>query len=110
MRYTWLSAFSFLTAMVFATPAIVPWDDMRVKHTWHAVPADWESQGHPSAVTVIDLHIALKPERESALIDTLYEVSDPRHPKCVISPLLRSSFYSRAPLQIWRVPFQGRGC
>ena len=37
--------------------------------------------------TTIDLHIALKPERENALIETLYEVSDPKLPKRVSLPL-----------------------
>ncbi|KAF8265387.1 subtilisin-like protein [Lactarius quietus] len=57
------------------------WDNMQVKHTWNAVPANWECLGPPPSGTTIDLHIALKPHRENALIDALYEVSDPRNPR-----------------------------
>ncbi|KAH9008884.1 subtilisin-like protein, partial [Lactarius hengduanensis] len=85
MRYHWLYALSFLTATPladFATPP-APWGDMRVKHAWSSVPANWETLGCPSAGTTIDLYIALNPHQESALIDALYEVSDPKHPRHV---------------------------
>ncbi|KAH8986035.1 subtilisin-like protein [Lactarius hatsudake] len=84
MRYLQLSVLSVLTAAPFAnfaTPLPPPWDDIRVKHTWNAVPQNWEALGHPPAGTTIDLHIALKPHHENALVDTLYKVSDPRSPK-----------------------------
>ncbi|KAH8982180.1 subtilisin-like protein [Lactarius hatsudake] len=68
-----------------AKPLIPPWDDLRVKHTWGAVPPNWDSLGHPSAGTTIDLHFALKPHHENAVIDALYEVSDPKSPKRVLS-------------------------
>ncbi|KAI9449976.1 subtilisin-like protein [Lactarius psammicola] len=54
---------------------------MTVKHSWNAVPEFWESLGHPPADTTIDLYLELKPQHESALIDALGVVSDPRHPK-----------------------------
>ncbi|KAH9045018.1 subtilisin-like protein [Lactarius hengduanensis] len=54
---------------------------MQVKHTWSAVPANWETLGCPSAGTTIDLYIALSPRQDNALIDALYEVSDPKHPR-----------------------------
>lgn len=57
------------------------WDDTYVKHTWNAVPTNWESVGPPPAGTTLDLRIALNPHRENALIEALYEVSDPTHPK-----------------------------
>ncbi|KAH8987770.1 Pro-kumamolisin, activation domain-containing protein [Lactarius hatsudake] len=57
------------------------WDDVYVKHRWDAVPANWENVGPPPSGTTIDLHIALNAHRENALVDALYEVSDPRHPK-----------------------------
>ncbi|KAH8981843.1 subtilisin-like protein [Lactarius hatsudake] len=85
MRYHWLYALSFLTATPladFATP-LTPWGDVRVKHAWSSVPANWETLGCPSAGTTIDLYIALSPHHENALIDALYEVSDPRHPRHV---------------------------
>ncbi|KAH8995552.1 subtilisin-like protein [Lactarius hatsudake] len=85
MRYHWLYALSFLIATPFANLAtpLAPWDNMQVKHTWSAVPANWETLGCPSAGTTIDLYIALNPHQESALIDALYEVSDPKHPRHV---------------------------
>ncbi|KAH9011132.1 peptidase S8/S53 domain-containing protein [Lactarius hengduanensis] len=89
---------SFLTAAPladFATP-LAPWGDMRVRHTWSAVPANWETLGCPSADTTIDLYIALNPHQENALIDALYEVSDPKHPRHVhltTAPLAPSFTY-----------------
>ncbi|KAH9163164.1 subtilisin-like protein [Lactarius sanguifluus] len=83
MRYHWLYVLSFLTATSladFATPH-APWGDVRVKHAWSSVPANWETLGCPSAGTTIDLYIALNPRNDNALIDALYEVSDPKHPR-----------------------------
>lgn len=113
MQYPWLSALSFLAAVAlsaFATP-IARWDDILVKHSWSDVPADWVTLGYPSAGTTLDLHIALKPEKEGALIDALYEVSDPEHPRCVFfttgAPPLAPLFTCTAGLfQIWPTPFQ----
>ncbi|KAI9448987.1 subtilisin-like protein [Lactarius psammicola] len=84
MRYNWLSALSVLSAgplCPLATPLQPHWGSMRVKHAWNAVPPNWEPLGHPAAETTIDLHIALKSQHENALIDALYEVSTPKHPK-----------------------------
>ncbi|KAI9450437.1 subtilisin-like protein [Lactarius psammicola] len=83
MRYRWLYALSFLTAVPLADLAtpLVPWDEIRVKHTWSTVPANWESLGHPPAGVTIDLYIALQPHRKSALVDALYKVSDPSDPR-----------------------------
>jgi len=87
----WLSLLPVLaaTSLSLASPLVPRWDDMRVKHSWHSVPEKWEHQGPPPDGANIDLRIALKPLSENALIDALYEVSDPEHPKCV-SLLLRS--------------------
>ncbi|KAH9020559.1 subtilisin-like protein [Lactarius deliciosus] len=85
MRYHWLYVLSFLTATSladFATP-LAHWSDVRVKHAWSSVPTNWETMGCPSAGTTIDLYIALNPRHENALIDALYEVSDPKHPRHV---------------------------
>ncbi|KAH9061966.1 subtilisin-like protein [Lactarius vividus] len=60
-------------------PLSPPWDDMHIKHSWNAVPKNWESLGHPPSGTTIDLYIALKPQRENALVDALHEVSEPGH-------------------------------
>jgi tripeptidyl-peptidase-1 len=77
------SVLSFLIAVLLADFATAreTWDKMVVKHTWNAVPVDWESLGHPPAGTRINLYIALKPERESVLTDALNEISNPRHPR-----------------------------
>jgi tripeptidyl-peptidase-1 len=86
MQYQWFSVLIFLTAVLladFASP-LEPWDDIQVKHTWHTVPVDWEGLGHPPAGSKINLHIALRPERESALIDAVSEISDPKHPRHVL--------------------------
>ncbi|KAH9073449.1 subtilisin-like protein [Lactarius deliciosus] len=83
MRCHQLYVISVLALVPFANnakPLTPPWDDLRVKHTWGAVPPNWESLGHPSAGTTIDLHFALKPDHENAVIDALYEVSDPKIP------------------------------
>jgi tripeptidyl-peptidase-1 len=79
----WLSVLSVLTVVPlgFATPPSPCWDDMRLKHSWDSIPEKWECQGHPPAGTTIDLRVALKPHRKNALIDALYEVSDPSHSK-----------------------------
>ncbi|KAH8980575.1 subtilisin-like protein [Lactarius hatsudake] len=85
MRYHWLYALSSVTATALADFAttLAPWGDVRVKHAWSSVPANWETLGCPSAGTTIDLYIALNPRHDNALIDTLYEVSDPKHPRHV---------------------------
>ncbi|KAH9026300.1 peptidase S8/S53 domain-containing protein [Lactarius deliciosus] len=59
----------------------LPWDDMRIKHSWNAVPKNWVAMGPPPPGLTIDLYIAVKPRRENALVDTLYEVSQPGHPR-----------------------------
>ncbi|KAF8258720.1 subtilisin-like protein [Lactarius quietus] len=63
------------------TPLTQQWDDKRLKHAWNVVPSNWETLGPPLSNTTIDLHFALKPHHEGALIDALYDVSDPRSPK-----------------------------
>ncbi|KAH9047022.1 subtilisin-like protein [Lactarius deliciosus] len=57
------------------------WDDIHIKHSWNSVPGNWVSLGQPPSGTTIDLYIALKPQRENALVDALYEVSEPGHPR-----------------------------
>ncbi|KAH8994681.1 subtilisin-like protein [Lactarius hatsudake] len=84
MRYYLISALFVLAAMLLcslAKPFSQRWDDMRVKHSWNAVPENWENLGNPLSGTTIDLYVALKAHRENALIDTLYQVSDPNHPR-----------------------------
>ncbi|KAH9160140.1 subtilisin-like protein [Lactarius sanguifluus] len=64
-----------------AAPLAPRWNETQVKHAWHTIPENWVDLGHPSAGTTIDLHLALKSHDENALIDALYEVSDPNHPR-----------------------------
>src|SRR6266702_4102878 len=101
MRCLPLSLLSALAARLLgglATPIAPHWDRMRVKHAWDAVPENWENLGHPPHATTIDLHLALKSHNENALIDALYEVSDPKSLKYV-SPLpIRTRVYPPVPL------------
>ncbi|KAH9005344.1 subtilisin-like protein [Lactarius deliciosus] len=79
-----LSVLSILAAgplCGLATPLAPRWNETKVKHAWHAIPENWVDLGHPSAGTTIDLHLALKSHDEDALIDALYEISDPNHPR-----------------------------
>ena len=108
MRCYWFSVLSFLTAVLladFATP-LEHWGDMRVMHTWAAVPVNWECLGHPPAGTRINLNIAVKPEREDALTDALASISNPRHQRHVLlttpphAPLFACA---ASPFQIWRI-------
>ncbi|KAF8264373.1 subtilisin-like protein [Lactarius quietus] len=80
--YRWLSVLvAAPIGYIVAEPLASHWNEMRPKHAWNDVPANWENLGLPPAGTTIDLHIALKAHRENALIEALYEVSDPSHPK-----------------------------
>ncbi|KAH8997709.1 subtilisin-like protein [Lactarius hatsudake] len=82
MRYRCISVLSVLSAGLLGglvKPFSPPWDDAHVKHSWNAVPNNWVSLGRPPPGTTIDLYIALKPHRENALINALYEVSEPGH-------------------------------
>ncbi|KAH9029311.1 subtilisin-like protein [Lactarius deliciosus] len=79
MRYRWIPILFLLSAVPLGGIATSPWDDMRSKHSWKTIPENWECSGLPTADTVIDLYIALKPYHENALVDALNEVSDPRH-------------------------------
>ncbi|KAH9059055.1 subtilisin-like protein [Lactarius vividus] len=89
MRYYHLvSVLSILATILLgslAKPFSPRWDDVRIKHSWNAVPENWESLGNPLSGTTIDLYVALKAHHENALIDTLYQVSGPNHPRHVFS-------------------------
>ncbi|KAH8979044.1 subtilisin-like protein [Lactarius akahatsu] len=86
----------------FATPLASRWDGMKVKHAWDAVPNNWESLGHPSNQTTIDLHLALKSHRENALGEALYQVSDPEHSRYVLTPHICARMYPPVPLSYGR--------
>ncbi|KAH8983470.1 subtilisin-like protein [Lactarius akahatsu] len=74
-----LSVLSIVPLADRATSLPSLWGNIRVKHTWGTLPANWESLGPPPTGTAIDLYIALKPHSENALIEALYQVSDPGH-------------------------------
>ena len=76
-----------------AKPLAPNWDHIRVKHTWNNVPPNWESLGPPPAGTTIDLDIVLKPQNENALIDALYDVSNPGSSRHVIFETLPVTMY-----------------
>ncbi|KAF8268014.1 peptidase S8/S53 domain-containing protein [Lactarius quietus] len=83
MRYYCIFLLSVLAAVLLGSLANSPsstWEDKRTKHSWNAVPKNWESLGRPPLSTTIDLYISLKPQSENALIDVLYNVSTPGHP------------------------------
>ena len=71
-----------------ATPFASRWGEVHSKHAWNPIPENWHSLGHSAADTTINLHIALKAQNKSALVDALYEVSSPDHPKCVLCTAL----------------------
>ena len=112
-RFWFFVLFFFATVPLtdFAT-VVVPWNDLKIKHTWHSVPVNWETLGHPSAGSTIDLHIVLEPERETALIDAVSEISNPKHSRRVIltiPPLAPLFTCAVAPFQISNIPFEGTG-
>ena len=84
-----LSLIATVLLPCYAKPVSPRWDDTHTVHAWKRVPENWVNLGHPAADTTIKLYIALRPHQESSLIDALYEVSDPNHPRHVllVSPL-----------------------
>ncbi|KAH9022100.1 hypothetical protein EDB83DRAFT_2231216 [Lactarius deliciosus] len=85
MRYHRIFLLSVLAAIPLAglaTPRSPAWGEIRSKHSWAAVPEDWQCLGPPTNDTTIDLYVALRShDDEDALIDALYEASTPRHSK-----------------------------
>ncbi|KAH9033857.1 subtilisin-like protein [Lactarius hengduanensis] len=95
-----ISALSTLAAAILcglATPLAPHWEWMKVKHAWDTVPKNWESLGHPPNGTAIDFYLALKSERENALVDALYQVSDPKSTKYVPPSPVRACVYPHVP-------------
>ncbi|KAH9062381.1 subtilisin-like protein [Lactarius vividus] len=84
MRYYCVFALSVLATGLLsglAKPLSPLWDDIHVKHSWNTVPKNWVSLGRPPSGTTINLYIALKPQRENALVNALHEISQPGHPR-----------------------------
>jgi hypothetical protein len=112
MRYRCIFGLSALEVIFlgsFAVPLSSPWDNMYTKHSWDTVPKNWESLGSPPSGTTIDHYIELKPHHENALIDVLYEVSNPRHPKHVLHHYFdhACAYMATGLVQISYASFQG---
>ncbi|THH09992.1 hypothetical protein EW145_g1636 [Phellinidium pouzarii] len=76
--------FALIYLFIIATSAYAIPSDLTapvVKHAWAHIPEGWEVDAMPSANHPITLKIGLKQSRINELINTLYEVSDPLHPK-----------------------------
>ena len=83
LSFVLLAMAASLTA---ATPAFAArWANMQVKHAWEPVPAKWSARGLPEDGTTIDLRIKLKSHDSAAIIKALYEVSDPKSARYVLS-------------------------
>ena len=115
MQHFWLFLFFFLAPvpLTYVAMPVAPWDDMKIMHTWNAIPVNWETLGHPSAGSPIDLHIVLDPDLDAALTDALSEISNPNHPRHVLlitnPPPVHLFICAAAPFQIPGIPFQGTG-
>ena len=114
MPHLWLFVLFVLAAVPLtdvATP-VIPWNDMKIKHTWNAIPVNWETLSHPSTGSTIHLHIVLETHRENAFSDTVPVISDLIHSRHVLltipppAPLLTCA---AAPFQISGIPFKGTG-
>jgi tripeptidyl-peptidase-1 len=98
-----LSVLAVFPLCSLAEPLSQRWNHMYTEHSWNAAPENWESMGCPPDGTTIDLYVGLKPYHENALIDALYEVSNPKHPRhvsSVTSPLMHELTSVAAPMQI----------
>ena len=103
MRHSQLSILCVLLSTPLynlAKPLAPNWDHISVKHTWNNVPPKWESLGPPPAGTTIDLNIVLKPQNENALIDALYNVSNPGSSRNVIFETLPVTMHSSVPYSV----------
>ncbi|KAI9442713.1 hypothetical protein H4582DRAFT_1930445 [Lactarius indigo] len=66
MRYYCIPVLYVLAAVPLGSLAkplepLARWGPMHIKHSWSAVPDDWQTMGHPPSGTTINLYIALKP-------------------------------------------------
>ncbi|KAF8258571.1 peptidase S8/S53 domain-containing protein [Lactarius quietus] len=102
MRYCLMLSTFVAPFACLALPLQPRWNETRIMHEWDAVPDNWEYLGYPQASATINLYIALRSYREDALIDALYEVSDPEHPKHVLATSFPARIYSRAPRHFCR--------
>ncbi|KAI9431928.1 hypothetical protein H4582DRAFT_2198561 [Lactarius indigo] len=76
MRYCWLAILTVPAIALgdFVTAPSPCRDDMHTTHSWDITEVNWESLGNTQTGNAVNLHVALKPRRENALIDVLYEI------------------------------------
>lgn len=95
MTIHWLFVLSLL-------PLEKRWDNFQTKHAWAEVPEGWVIHDTEAPKDhIVKMRIGLKQDRFGDLVEELYEVSDPRHERCVQTTLLPQcsvSFFSRFPL------------
>jgi tripeptidyl-peptidase-1 len=72
-----------LAHFCFSAPLVKRWDDLVEKHSWAEVPRGWHFVGPAPADHTLHLRIALKQARFDQLVQSLLEISDPRHEQCV---------------------------
>lgn len=88
----WSSAFVLAASpLCLASPFVSKrWDDVELltKHSWNEVPRGWFYKAAPSPDHVLDMRIGLKKANAGALVSSLYEVSDPRHERCALPPIV----------------------
>ena len=72
-----------LAQFCLSAPLVKRWDDLVEKHSWPVVPRGWHFVGAAPAEHTLDLRIALKQARFDDLVQSLLEISDPKHDRCV---------------------------
>lgn len=69
--------------MIAATPLTRRWDDTAVKHAWSHVPNGWVMHSTALPNHRLDMRIGLKQAGFEALVEHLYQISDPDHQRRV---------------------------
>jgi tripeptidyl-peptidase I len=72
-----------LSQLASATPLAKRFDDYSVRHAWNEVPNGWEFHSVPAPEHRFKLRIDINSANPDDLINTLYEVSDPKHSRYV---------------------------
>ncbi|KAH8983902.1 subtilisin-like protein [Lactarius hatsudake] len=88
MRHHLIPVLSLIAAILLgslAKPFSPRWDNMRIKHSWNAVPENWSALAIHLAASPSTSTLHSRPTARNALIDTLHQVSDPNHPRRVFS-------------------------
>lgn len=70
---------------VIANPSATKrWSDLVEKHSWAEIPRGWEHVRSPDPEHILEMRIGLKQNRIDELIDSLYQISDPKHDRYVL--------------------------